>query len=64
MSRKKGPPTDLDSDKSYRGALKMKSMLGHKALRRVHPKGMSEAVAQEIHQGEVEVLLGGNLALL
>jgi hypothetical protein len=37
---------------------------GHKALRRVHPKGMSEAVAQEIHQGEAEVLPEGNLALL
>ena len=41
----------------------MKSMLGHKALRRVHPRGMSEAVAQEIHQGMAEVCLE-DLALL
>jgi len=37
---------------------------GRKALRRVLPRGMSEAVAQKIHQGEAEVLLEGNLALL
>ena len=36
---------------------------GRKALRRVHPKEMSETVAQEIHQGVAEVLLEGNLVL-
>jgi len=36
---------------------------GHKALRRVHPREMSEAVAPAIHQGVAEVLLEGNLAL-
>jgi len=45
------------------GALKRKSMLGHKSLRRVHPRGMSEAVAQEILQDVAEVRLE-DLALL
>jgi hypothetical protein len=46
------------------GALMRKFKPGRKALRRVHPRGMSEAVAQEIHQDEAEVLLEGNLVLL
>jgi len=45
------------------GALMRMFKPGRKALRRVHPRGMSEVVAQEILQGEVEVLLEGNLAL-
>jgi hypothetical protein len=46
------------------GALMRMLKPGHKALRRVQPRGISEAVAQEIHQGEAEVLLEGNLARL
>ena len=65
ISKKKAhPPTDSDSDDSYRGALKRMFKLGHKAPRRVLPRGMSEAVAQKIHQSVAEVLLEGNLALL
>ena len=45
------------------GALMRMFKPGRIALKRVHPKGMSEAVAQEIHQGEADVLLEGNLVL-
>ena len=45
------------------GVLMRKFKPGHKALRRVQARGMSDAVAQETHQGEAEVLPEGNLAL-
>jgi len=45
------------------GVLMRKFKPDHKALRRVQARGMSEAVAQETHQGETEVLPEGNLAL-
>ena len=66
ISKKKGrsPPPTPTVMILIGGALKRMLKLGHKAPRRVLPRGLSEAVAQEIHQGETELLPKGNLVLL
>ena len=66
ISKKKGrsPPPTPTVMILIGGVLMRKFKLDHKALRRVQARGMSEAVAQEIHQGETELLPKGNLVLL
>jgi hypothetical protein len=55
VSKKKGhPPPTLTVMNLIGGALMRMFKPGRKALKRVHPKGMLEAVAQEIQKGEIE----------